>query len=265
MASTFFFQRSELVIAVLLLVFLALADEIGFRAGWRGRNARSEALRSQAGDIQGALLGLLALLLAFTFAMAVIRFDHRKQTVVREANAIGAAALRARLLPEPQRDTVTRLFRRYVDARIETSRQPNLDAPQRQTLDAEVDRLQDRLWQEAAAAARADPRSVTAGLFAQAVNDVIDAMEEREAALANRVPESVLLLLCGFAALALWVVGYGNGLAGSRALGATGVLIVLITLVILLIVDLDQPGRLQNRVGHNSLMRVQQSLSAPVP
>jgi hypothetical protein len=264
-SSTFFYERSELVTALLLLVFLVLADELGFRSGWRGRNARSESLRSQAGAIQGALLGLFALLLGFTFAMAVGRFEARKQAVVREANAIGTATLRTRLLPEPQRDTVSRLFRRYVDARLETAQQPNLDTPQRQALETEVDRLQDRLWHEAVVSVRADARSVAAGMFAQGVNDVIDAREEREAAMANQVPETVILLLFGFAALAVGVVGYGNGLAGSRALGATGVLILLITLVILLIIDLDRPGRGLIRVGQDSLVRLQQSLSAPVP
>jgi hypothetical protein len=47
------------------------------------------------------MLGLLALIISFTFAMALSRFDARRDALLREANAIGTAALRARLLPTP--------------------------------------------------------------------------------------------------------------------------------------------------------------------
>ncbi len=78
------------------------------------------------------LLGLLALLLGFTFSMSISRFDARKDLVLEEANAIGTAHLRAKFLPEQASGDVAALLRDYVAARIDfhaaSSDQANLAA-----------------------------------------------------------------------------------------------------------------------------------------
>ena len=80
-----------------------LATEAGFLLGRRSQSNTGDDSRSQIYTIQGATLGLLALLLGFTFAMAMSRYDTRKQMVLDESNAIGTTFLRAQLLPEPTR------------------------------------------------------------------------------------------------------------------------------------------------------------------
>jgi hypothetical protein len=95
------------------------------------------------------------------------------------------------------------------------------------------------------------------------MNEVIDVKGEHDAAVANHVPESVLLLLFGFAVLTSGVLGYGNGLSGSRALGTAAILALLITLVILVIVDLDRPRRGLIQVSQESMINLQKSLEAP--
>jgi hypothetical protein len=109
----------------LLLIFLVstgallLFTELGFLLGRKAGRTTSDRARSQIGAIQAAILGLLALLLGFTFAMAMSRFDIRKQLVLDEANAIGTTYLRTQLLPEPQRQELAELLRRYVRVRLE--------------------------------------------------------------------------------------------------------------------------------------------------
>jgi len=264
MVPEFLYGQSELLIAIALLIILVLAAELGYRVGRRVRAAPTETGRAQGTTIQAALLALFALLLGFTFAMALSRFDLRKLMVVRESNAIGTAALRARCLPAPRRAAANELFCRYVDVRLNVARSANLDTPALKELAAEARRLQGLLWQEAAAAAEADPRSVPAGLFVQAMNDVIDIKGEGDIALANHVPESVLLLLFGFAFLAVGMVAYGNGIVGSRAHVPTAVLCVVIVLVILLIIDLDRPQRGVARVSQTSLVDLVDILDAPM-
>jgi len=148
--------------------------------------------------------------------MALSRFEYRKEMVVQESNAIGTAALRAQFLPASHQVEVSELFRRYVEIRSEAVLRTDQFSAARQQLDAETRRLQARLWRMAAAVTETDPRSVPFGLYAQAVNDLIDVKARRDVAVANHVPESVLLLLFGFAILAAGVLGYGNGLAGAR-------------------------------------------------
>ena len=263
MYAEFLYDDPELLIALVLLGALLLANECGYRLGLRGRTSTPELVRTQLGGIQSALAGLFALLLGFTFAMALSRYEERRQTVVRESNAIGTAALRAGLLPAEQRADVNQLFRRYVEVRVTAAQGPNLASPELGRLDAEAGRLQAQLWRRAAAAAEADPRSVPAGLLVTAMNELIDVKGERDAALANHVPETVLLLLFGFAVLTSGVFGYGNGLAGARAFGTAAILTVLISLVILVIVDLDRPRRGLIHVSQESMIGLQKSLDAP--
>src|SRR4051794_18026776 len=94
------------VIAGVLLVWMAVAVEAGFRYGVARRAASSDASRAQLNTTQTSIFGILALLLAFTFSLSVQRFDHRSDTVVDEANAIGTAYLRAELLPAAMREEV---------------------------------------------------------------------------------------------------------------------------------------------------------------
>jgi hypothetical protein len=257
------YSLPEPLLGLALLALLVLASELGFRAGRQRGPTSSDAVRQQVGNIQTALLALFALLLAFTFSMALSRFDQRRQLVVREANAIGTATLRARLLPPPQRVEAAGLFRRYVEVRLEAARGANLPTPRHQVLDDEAGLIQERLWRSAVAAAEADPRSVPAGLFTQAMNELIDLKGERDAALANHVPESVLALIFAFAVLAMGVVGYENGYAGARTLGVTTLLCALTALVILVIVDLDRPRRGLIRISQESMVSLQKNLEAP--
>jgi hypothetical protein len=99
----------------MLIAFVA-ATHLGFRLGSRHRAGADEATKAYFNALQGSLLGLLALLLGFTFAMAVSRFDLRKELVLREANVIETTYFRARLLAEPHRRELVGLLRAYVDA-----------------------------------------------------------------------------------------------------------------------------------------------------
>ncbi len=105
----------EWVIFVALFGLIFSATEIGFQIGRRLRSSIDDASRSEYNTIQGAVLGLLALLLGFTFAMSVSRYQAGKELIIDESNAIGTTFLRARFLPEPYGSEVSNLMRRYVD------------------------------------------------------------------------------------------------------------------------------------------------------
>src|SRR5262249_43004420 len=177
---------------------------------------------SQVGAIQAAVLALLGLLLGFSFSMAVSRFDARKQLVVEEANAIGTAYLRARLLPAPQREEVVELLRRYVENRIAAAE--TRDGAAMQGTEQRAAELQEQLWARAARAADRDPRSVVTGLFIQSLNDVFDIKEKRTVGLINHVPESALLLVAVVALCGTGLVGYSCGLGARRMLTAQVIL-----------------------------------------
>src|SRR5271168_4650577 len=80
--------------------------------------AGTHSSEGQEGYVVSAVLGLLALLLGFTFSLAVDRFEGRRQLVLEESNAIGTAFLRAQLLGEPHRTRLSQLLVTYTDNKI---------------------------------------------------------------------------------------------------------------------------------------------------
>src|SRR5262245_61176946 len=103
------FVEGGLLLAAIGTFMLAL--EVGFRLGLRRQANADEPDKTHAITLHGAVLGLLALLLGFTFAMAVSRYENRKTLIIDQANAIGTAALRGKLLPPPHADRTMTLLR----------------------------------------------------------------------------------------------------------------------------------------------------------
>ncbi len=242
------------------LVFFLAATEIGFRLGRRAHSRVNADAKSELSILQGAIMGLLALLLGFTFSMAISRYEVRKQLVLDEANAIGTTYLRAQLLPEPERREVSNLLRSYVGARLEFYAagvdEKKLDAAKRKT-----EGLHDQLWSHATTLGGRDPRAVTTGLFLQSLNEVIDLHSKRINALENHVPEIIIELLFFIAIIATGLIGYGCGVGGRRNFFVTLATSLLIAAVILVILDLDRPRRGLIRVSQQRLVELRDSLA----
>jgi hypothetical protein len=203
------------------------------------------------------LLGVLALLLGFTFSLSLQRHDSRSQAVITEANAIGTAMLRAGLLPEPLLGQTRDKLREYLDLRvvaggISLDNVEERNAALRKTLD-----MQQQLWELGSRAVQENPSPVPSGLFIQSLNELIDAYGSRDAALNRHVPEVVLFLLFGAFALTACLVGYASGIARHRASFPTYVLVLLITFLVFLIIDLDRPRRGLIEVSQQSLIDLQ--------
>ena len=258
------FGLNEWLIFAIFIILLLSASEIGYRLGWRAQSKINEPTRSQVNMLQAASLGLLALLLGFTFSMALTRFDTRKQLVLDEANAIGTTYLRAQLLPNPARKEVSNLLRRYVDVRLEFY-QVGINQSGLQKVDDDTEKLHSALWSYAIAVGGQDPRAIPTGLFIQSLNEVIDLHAKRVTALGNHVPESIFILLLVVATLALGLIGYGAGMGRDRNILPTVISVILIASVILLIMDLDRPRRGLIKVSQQSMVHLQEGLKRIAP
>ena len=247
-----------LILAASVGSFL-LATEAGFLLGRRSRSSTDDHSRSQIYTIQGATLGLLALLLGFTFAMAMSRYDTRKQMVLDESNAIGTTFLRAQLLPEPTRKEVSNLLRRYVEVRLEFY-EAGTDQKRLIEVRGKTERLHNQLWALGVVMAEKDARAVTTGLFLQSLNETIDLNAKRITALENHVPEITLVLLFFVAMMATGLIGYGCGLSGIRNFFVTIISSILIAAVIMVIIDLDRPSRGLIRVSQQRMIDLRDSI-----
>lgn len=254
-------QSSILIVSVLFLCML-LSIEISFRIRSRRRKqaVAAEAI-TQANAVLVSMLGLLALLLAFTFSAALQRYDDRSQAVVAEANAIGTTYLRAQLLPRGMHEEVQTLLRQYLDIRIQEGHVDFADAAMRESLLDQAKRMEGHLWSQAVRAAEQDGRPVTSGLFIQSLNELIDTSGTRKAANNRHVPEVVLFLLFATVLITTATLGFASGIAGHRVTLAAFVLVVLITLVVYLIIDLDRPRRGSIQVSQESLYSLQQAIA----
>jgi len=249
------------LIAGALLVSMVIAIEAGFRIGVRTHGSVNEASRSHVNAIQASILGILALLLGFTFSLSLQRYDARSEAVVHEANAIGTAYLRAQLLPVALRADVQAQLREYLDVRVKGSTTTLVDGAARSSLLAEAVRVQGAMWASARQAAEMEPNPVTTGLFIQSLNELIDSYGARNAALDRHVPEIVLLLLYVTFLMAGGIVGYATGLTAVRPSLATYVMVALMVVLVFLVLDLDRPRRGFIVVSQQSLLDLQASIS----
>lgn len=264
MQGEWFYEVNELVIALVIIILLLLATEVGYRFGDRVPPGLTDSAKAPVLGISGALFGLLALLLGFTFSMALSRFEQRKQLVLQEANAIGTTYLRAGLLPEPDRSAVASLLRSYVDVRLDFHNLRD-DPAQFKTVIDRTEQLQRELWSHAVAAVPKSEPPVTTGLFIESLNDVIDLHSARVAAMNNHVPEVVLVLLFLVAIMAALLVGYGCGLMERRHSLSTTTMVLLIALVITVIVDLDRPSRGLIHVSQERMIKLRESIKNDTP
>jgi hypothetical protein len=195
----------------------------------------------------------VGVLLAFTLSMSISRHETRRQLVLEEANSIGTTYLRAKLLPAPDATDAAQLLRQYVTNRIGFF-SAGIDQARLEADNAEAVQLQSQLWAIAQAASAQDNRSISIGLFVQALNDTIDLQATRLAAFQNRVPETVIWLLLAVAVATVGVVGYNNGLGNRRHAFGALTLIVLITIIIWVIIDIDRPRRGLIQVSQQSMI-----------
>src|SRR5690348_11910009 len=132
-----------------------------------------------------AALTLLGLIIGFSFAMAVSRYDQRKTFEGAEANAIGTAYVRADLLPTEHATKMRDLLRKYVSQRI--AFYLARDGGQVDRINAETDKLEAELWSTVVGALSPRQTAVEA-LVVSGMNDVLKSQGDTQAAWWNRIP-----------------------------------------------------------------------------
>lgn len=229
------------IVVLALYMLLALAAAAAMGAAARRLSARPAPGQppegaEQHGYIISAVLGLLALLLGFTFSLAAERFEARRYLVAEEANAIGTAYLRAQLLPEPHRARAGDLLVRYTDNRIALAKAPrHAMAP----LLARNDALLTEIWTATRSAYGAISTLPFSGVYVASINRMIDLDLTRKMARAARVPGQVYVVLFVYALATAAAISYL--LTGPRGAFAAGLLFLLLTLSLVLIIDIDRP------------------------
>ena len=205
--------------------------------------------------IVSATLTLLALIIGFSFSMAIGRYDQRKNYEEAEANAIGTEYVRADLLPPDNAAIVRALLREYLDARIVFYR-PG-DDQQLQRVNARTAQLQSDLWSAVKNPANTQPTPVIA-LAVGGMNDVLNSQGYTQAAWWNRIPTGAWILMMTMAIWANLLVTYTarHSQVGARLM----ILPLILAVAFFLIADIDAPHRGVIRVLPQNLISLAQSL-----
>ena len=255
-----FFSLPTWAVALVIFAIIGTATAIGYGTG-RYLRHQQDTLREPFGVLQGALLGVVGLILAFGLTLAVGRYEDRRAATVTEANAIGTTYLRAQLLAEPQRTPSLELLRRYTTLAIQVTKNVPGSARMRRTTAAEGV-LQRRLWRLAGRSLESAPIASAPRLYVDSLNATIDAQSARLAALTNRVPGAVLALEVFGAAVAVGLLALHISLLG-RGFVALAAAAGMMTLLLLVTFDLDRPARGLIRVPDTPLVAVRASMALP--
>ncbi len=187
--------------------------------------------------IRNAILALVTFLVGFSFAGAGARFIDRQDMIVKEANAIGTAWLRAMLLPEPQRGEAQTELHQYTTDRLELLR--SYDTANIQRLLAKAGEVQNRLWRSGMAGVGADRQ--LGNFMLPALNDVIDIHSEHLSAARRHVPQPILIVIIVTAAIGMGMIGYDNGLVRRRFFILSSAFAVVLAAALWMTIDLDRP------------------------
>lgn len=235
------FAVQVLLFSAGLFAGIVLFIELGRRLGRSHLDRENRGLTKGADAAEGAVFGLLALLIAFTFFGAASRFDDRRHLVAEEANTIGTAYQRLDLLPDEAQPELRALFRRYLEVRLATYR----DAENREYTQQELDQgsaLQDEIWRKAVLATRRPDASPPAtSLVINSLNEMFDITDTRVAATRNHPPRIVYWLLAGLCLIAGLLVGYATSVNPDRSWLHRFVFAAILTLTVYVTIEIEYP------------------------
>lgn len=250
--------------AAAISIALFIGINLAYVAGLAARNYRIRhhpAFQpSGLGPLEGALLGLLSLLLAFTFNQSAMDFSRHRDLLVTESNAIETAIWRTDLYPDTLRAAFRKDFREYIASRIEYY-DAGTDDDRIRVARQKADAISGRIWRRAASASRMTDESFRSGQMLPAINALIEAEARREDARRGHVADPILWLLFVLCVAGSFIVGYANKSNGIDwvVLFSYSFMTVLTVYVIL---DLDRPrrGLIETSAAQQNMIAIYESL-----
>jgi hypothetical protein len=260
-------QFSLVTLLITTILVFIVSIEVGFRLGTAHRPNAMKAQTSQVRAVMGATLGLLAFMLAFIFSSAQTHYETRVQNMVEEARIAGTAFLQADFLQEPAKTQAKTILYQYTGDRLKFQ---NLirqgQVPEAMALIGKAEIMQRELWQVSVGIEFTDHNAVDpkaqSDPFMRAIVELIDIHNLRlQAALMNRIPAIIWLILLLTAFLSMLVMGYQAGLTGRRSPVATYSLAIAFSAVIILITDLDRPRMSMFEINNQIMINLNEKMA----
>jgi hypothetical protein len=229
-----------IAISIVLFGSILVFIEIGRRIGAKRMRDEGEMATKGFGAVEGAVFGLLGLVLAFSFSGALTRFDGRRQLVIDETNNIGTAWLRIDLLPQHAQPAMRDLFRRYLDSRILTFQKiPNIEAAKEELKRTAA--LQNEIWKLAISSSQEKGTPQEPVLVLQALNAMFDITTTRTEIARFHLPIVIFWMLGALALACALFAGYDMSQCSRLNVLHSLAFAAVFSVTIYVIVDLEYP------------------------
>jgi hypothetical protein len=244
--------------AWLLALILAVAMAAAWGIAWRlGVWLRARYGEQKESSFDNAILAFVGLLLAFTFGMSLAKHDNRRDMVVADSNSIGDFYTCAAMLKDPVRTKLQTVIREYLALRVELARKRVDHAALEEAL-RQSQQMQAQMTDLTAEAINeGTPIAVS---LTNTLNALTSSHAARLAAVKDRLPASIVLLLFVSAILSTMLVGRDQGLTGRVEVVGTLAYILLVTFAVYVTLDLNQPLSGMVTVSQEPLQRLLSSM-----
>lgn len=237
MTHSFLNDLSALNIVLILFFLMLTANWTGYKIGLK--RTKTDNKNS---EISSSLLGLLALILGFTFAMAGSRYENRKDNLIDEANCIGTALLRSDIYPDSLKNEFKKDFKSYIDSRkdyylLDNDYEKLTNALKKTAI------VSKKLWSRATFYAKDKDYFIHSNMMLPALNAMFDSASKSNMVLNSKVPETIVYLLFCFSIVISFFIGYNSGLEKTINTKFIIGFCFLICVVIFITLDLDRPRR----------------------
>ena len=248
------------LIGLLLFAAMILAYEGGMRLRdrLRRRTNGSAPTSDDDGHVMAGVFGMLSLLMAFAFGLALDRYEQRRELVITEANAIETLSSRIPLLPQELRAPLGGQLATYAATRVEAGQTE--DPRRAAAFFARGEAIHSALGAQLVASLAQGPADARTALLVQAFDAVGDVAAERRAARAARLPDLVLALLVLYCFAGAGMLGYTLDRSAARHRLASGLFFALLVFAFITVLDLDRPRGGAILVPQDELERVAHNL-----
>ena len=227
--------------ALIFVIVLTIALETGFRVGLKRRVTWKDADSGGGRVVMTSMFAIMGLVLAFTYASGISRYDARKNAATVEANALGTAFLRADLVAEPGRTELKTVLLDYARSRIFELGKIKTTEDRRAVLTNTLEK-QEKIWPVTRQIIeQGKPGPIEASLVS-AINEVMNAHTIRVMSLLDKLPKVVMWMLLFIAAASLSVAGYNAGIQGRMSRWRMSAFALVLTGLMLVILDFDRPN-----------------------
>ncbi|HEX6845993.1 MAG TPA: hypothetical protein VF144_03390 [Chitinophagaceae bacterium] len=244
------FDLSPYALLTIIVIFVCAVGYLGYflRKRWRRRHA-DDKIHSR---VSGAAIGVLSLLMAFTFSVAITKFETQRRIIAQEAAYINTAILRCDLYPDSIRNLLRAEFKNYIEARIEYYNELDNDVAAQKLKMASL--VSNKIWASVASLSENSEYAMRSAQMIPAITNVIDISITRDGEKISKVPVLVLWVLVIFMLIDGFILGL-EIFDKNKPFAVMYANALVMALTLNLIIELHQP-----RTGLINLDAVEQKI-----